>query len=965
MTKSFYEAVLPTEGWYCAVGISESGRVIPSFHSTLDEVVARAGELVADTMNAYFALASFENPAEGRKTSNAHQLKSFFVDLDCGENKTYPDQIAAAAALREFVDKTKLPTPYVINSGWGLHAYWPFTESVSAIEWGPYARAFKQFCLDHELAIDKAVTADAARILRMPGTFNYKREKVETSIIAEGVITPLEDLIALLPLTTADISEAKMYGMDTMTEALAHGDYPPSSFARIVQRSVKGTGCAQIAHAVQDAATLDFNLWRAVLSIAYRCTDGTEAIHKVSSSYPQYDAGETQKLAEGTKGPYTCRWYKDNNSELCVDCKQKCASPIMLGVKMEESRAVGDKYIVEHVLAPETDLDVPHTKVELEIPLYPKPYFRGVNGGVFIRTKDPEGDPIELQVYQYDLYISRRFYDDNDNGEGDGELVEVNHHMPNDGVRRFVVPVTTLLTREKMRDVLLRHGVVAINKELDGIMAYFASSLRNLQKLGGADRARNQMGWTTDGSGFVVGELEYGADTVRLAPASAGNRHLAPMLTANGSLEKWTEMVNFYNRPGMEGHALGVFTGFGAPLLRLVGGIDVRGATINLISNKSGTGKTTAQMVANSIFGHPSELLLKMTDTSMSKVQWLGMMNSMLVTIDEVTNVGDDVLSEFIYEVPQGRGKHRMEAQFNRLRANFINWITMVLTSSNSSLYDKLIRSKNTPDGELRRLLEFHIDRPSNINKEESDKVFSALNYNYGLAGPVFIQYVLRNQHELQKLFAAVQHRIDKSLGLDQSDRFYSKILTAIFSGARIAKSLGLHDIDINRVFAYAINSVQSIKREVIAPVADSVMTVNEALSTFINENVAYTLIVNSQKRGEPIPVPINQHFRGPVKMRYEPDTKELWIAASALRDYFVERQVDIRQAMRTLTQNGVLKNEGVTITKRIGAGALGSFATGGVRCYCVDGEIMDIDNVFTQEEAEATSSGPKLIVAA
>ena len=189
--------------------------------------------------------------------------------------------------------------------------------------------------------------------------------------------------------------------------------------------------------------------------------------------------------------------------------------------------------------------------------------------------------------------------------------------------------------------------------------------------------------------------------------------------------------------------------------------------------------------------------------------------------------------------------------------------------------------------------------------------------------------------------------------------------LPIFFSGARIAKSLGLHDIDINRVFEYAINSVQSIKREVIAPVADSVMTVNEALSTFINENVAYTLIVNSQKRGEPIPVPINQHFRGPVKMRYEPDTKELWIAASALRDYFVERQVDIRQAMRTLTQNGVLKNEGVTITKRIGAGALGSFATGGVRCYCVDGEIMDIDNVFTQEEAEATSSGPKLIVAA
>ena len=265
------------------------------------------------------------------------------------------------------------------------------------------------------------------------------------------------------------------------------------------------------------------------------------------------------------------------------------------------------------------------------------------------------------------MYLTSRFYDVNEQGEGDGEMVGVNLHTPHDGIRRIVSPVATLLTKEKMRDSLLRHGVIAINKDLDLIMAYFASSIRNLQKMFASDRTRSQMGWTPDNSGFVVGELEYTAHGARLAPASSSTKLMAPMMVPKGNLTEWSKVVNFYDRPGMEAHALAVFFGFGAPLLRLIGGVEVRGAAINLMSNKSGTGKTTAQMVVNSIFGHPSELLMKKSDTTMSKVQWMGMLNSIAATMDEVTNLEDDELSEMIYDIPQGRGKHRMEASSNKL----------------------------------------------------------------------------------------------------------------------------------------------------------------------------------------------------------------------------------------------------------------------------------------------------------
>ena len=45
------------------------------------------------------------------------------------------------------------------------------------------------------------------------------------------------------------------------------------------------------------------------------------------------------------------------------------------------------------------------------IPVYPRPYFRGENGGVYLRTVNRDGDPEELVVYQNDLYVTRRLRD--------------------------------------------------------------------------------------------------------------------------------------------------------------------------------------------------------------------------------------------------------------------------------------------------------------------------------------------------------------------------------------------------------------------------------------------------------------------------------------------------------------------------------------------------------------------------
>ena len=127
----FLNSVLPTQGVYCAVGI-RSGTVRQSFYSTIEDVEAAADGMASQGVDAYFALASFKDAADGRTADNAAFLRAFYLDLDCGIGKPYADQNEASVALSEFVRSVGLPTPYIVNSGGGLHVYWPLTEDVPA-----------------------------------------------------------------------------------------------------------------------------------------------------------------------------------------------------------------------------------------------------------------------------------------------------------------------------------------------------------------------------------------------------------------------------------------------------------------------------------------------------------------------------------------------------------------------------------------------------------------------------------------------------------------------------------------------------------------------------------------------------------------------------------------------------------------------------------------------------------------
>ncbi len=945
----FLKSVLPTQGVYCTVGI-RSGAVKQSFQHTIDDVEAVGSGMDSQGVDAYFALATFEDDS-GRKVDNAAFLRSFFLDLDCGTGKPYADQAAAAQALSIFIAETKLPSPTLVNSGGGLHVYWPLTEDVAASEWVRHAKSLKRLCAQKKLFADPAVTADAARILRIPGTHNFKNETPRpVQIIALGTPVSLAEFIEPLPAPAMDLSAAKQFGMDETSKDVGGGDYPKCSYKRIAIRSAKGNGCAQMKHALEHAATLEEPLWRAALSIAVRCEDGPVAIHRISRDHPDYDPSATEAKAAETKGPYTCEWYRDNNPSLCEGCEHKISTPILLGKFVEAAPVEDDQYIIE------TPEDESAPALTTSIPAYPFPYFRGAAGGVYKKERTPDGEEKDVEIYPYDLYLTERFFDSDQYGNGEGEMVGLNLHMKQDGIRRFYAPVTTLFTKDKMRDLLIKNGVVAYGKHLDAIMAYFASTLRKLQSQYAANKTRSQMGWTPDGLGFVVGELEYTAVGTKLAPPSSGTRELAESFKPTGTLEEWSKIANFYDRPGLEPHALALFFGFGSPLLKFIGPKqNVKGALIHLKHNGSGSGKSTAQMVVNSIFGHPDTLLLKQDDTYASKMHLLGMMNSIAFTVDEITNEKPEVLSDYAYGFTSGRGKHRMESQSNKLRVNNTTWCNFTLSSGNASVVDALQNLKSTADGELRRVLEIAFHKYTGATKAEIDEVFGKLNSNYGVAGPVYIQYIIDNHDHVMKLLADMQAKVDKALSLDQTDRFYSCLLTCAFVGALIATKLGLINIDMSRIYQYALGVVRETIAANMSSVGNPLTIAQETLGAFINENVNNAMVAAYTPKGG-LPERPALTPKGKLVMRYDPDTKTLAIPVAELRKYFTGRQVDVRDSLTRLTTAGYLKHGGKSHPTRIGAGAVGGLSGIAVRCYIFDGDIIGIDETaFAQADELGT----------
>jgi hypothetical protein len=915
-TTRFLSRALGTEGFYCVFASrSKDGRRVQKFYSSIDALIHAGQNFDAEGFDVYFALSTFTEDTS-RKVNNAAFMRSFFLDLDCGPLKDFPSQVDAISALQQFCRAAKLPRPMMINSGRGVHVYWTLTEQVPVTAWVQAAERLKQLCVAHKFPADPAVTADIARVLRVPDTHNYKAEPpLPVAIFGTDQPEPVSfaEFTSLLGVDMAAILKPVSAAVAREFSAVQNNilSNTENSFKQLLQRTNAGKGCEQIRLIITEPMERSEPIWRAGLSISKFCSDGLKGSYLMSEGHPTYSEESMFEKLEAIKGPYSCVKFDSSRPGVCDKCPLYGQIKNPLAIARHIAEATEEDNIVE-VEAP--SLSVPNAPTKkYTIPKYPAPYFRGANGGVYYRTKDKDGNPDERLVYHNDIYVVNRIKDPEL-----GEMVVMRLHLPKDGVREFTIALTAVTSKEEFRKAMAKEGVAIMR--MDDIMAYTTQWINELQATTSADEAHRQFGWVDkDCSAFVLGAQLIFKDRIEYNAPSSTTLGLVDVFKPRGTLEKWKEPMSFYNTPGFELHQLIALSGLGSVLMHFM---PVKAAMMHIHSKDSGFGKTTTQYASLTAWGDPDGLILHKQDTYNSKMHRAEVYCNIPAAFDEITNMKPMEMSDLAYQMTGGRQKNRMSSGANTERLRGRPWGLLCTTSANVSLIETVSMSKSMPRAEAMRVLEVRADRifKGSIDKQKTDLFTTMVMENYGHAGPLFVQYVMNNKEEVVELLHNVQIKIDTAAGLGPENRFWSAFVACSVTAGIIANRIGLLDFDMKVLTPFVVNQVLKPN---MAYSADLTAPIDQVLNDYIHEKWQNILWIKSTQdlRGshsngvDSLIVPESQP-KGQLLARYETDTKKLYILPKPFKEWCGLQQVNYSSVVEELTKNMNAKKTKIRLSK-------------------------------------------------
>lgn len=264
----------------------------------------------------------------------------------------------------------------------------------------------------------------------------------------------------------------------------------------------------------------------------------------------------------------------------------------------------------------------------------------------------------------------------------------------------------------------------------------------------------DRLGWAdknfetfTLGDGRVLGDGLVVTDTV--------SDDVAAAMQARGSLESWRAAVAkpCIGNPLM---ILALSHAFTGPLLSMLGrdggGFHLRGV--------SSRGKSTLLGVAASVWGAPNFVQSwRGTDNGIEGIA--AACNDSLLVLDELHQVDPRVAGEIVYMLANGRGKMRSAANGRAQRTR--RWTVPVLSSGELSLEEHMASGGRTMyAGQDIRLIDLAADERLHgafdcLHHEADARAFAKLmiragQENYGVAGPAFVERLIKNRTKLEDI---------------------------------------------------------------------------------------------------------------------------------------------------------------------------------------------------------------------
>lgn len=958
----FLELLLPTSGWLFTATQLPSKGWANTAHRSIPGAVAHVNALTFQNKQAYFALASYAaervwdatwvNPQgetvgkwRQRTQANAQFIRSFFLDLDVDAQD--PDKFSSKRdALQELIAFTKkvgLPRPMVVDSGGGIHAYWPLVMEVATSEWRPVADKFKAVCLNENFKADRSLTSDQARVLRCLGGYNFRRD-APVKLLSESS-GPYEFRIfgACFDeyLSTHNVTSQTHHVGPAMA-----GDQPdafadnlgatndPVHFDRIT------FACGQLgAQVAARGQSIGEKLWRAGLGIAKFADTPAAAYRAISDGHPEYDEQSTiTKIANWRTGPTACEHFHLENPATCEACPhwKKITSPAQLG-----------RTVAAAAPAVVTVVDEAGASITFTIPDPPEGYVRTLAGGVKACTEDSEGNPIFQVVCPYDLYPTTILRQHGDDHQIDERSVW-RAHLPRLGAMDMDIPQTTFSDSRRLHGHLLSKGVYLTHDQANATTKYMSAYLQVLAIQADRERLYEHLGWHSDHTAFVLSDRVLHRDGTSHAhkPSRAVEVVTKGGVTTGGTLDGWKEAMEFYNRPGYEGHRFFLYAAIGAPLFHM-NDTGNKGVLMTA-SGDSGRGKTTCLRACASMWGVPEHLILngnKDGSTINALYETLGTFHSLPFLWDDITERDPEEIRRFLLNISQGKGKERMKGHEHSGLSK--TWETIVLASANTDDVQRIMSSGKEVDPHLMRLVgvEFKAINTDTESKIAADKFLRAINNNYGHVGPIVMKFVVSHYEAVAKGYIKNVAMVDRLLNSTNAsaERYWSATVAAAYTGAQIACKLGLlpypYEDDLKWMVAHLARQRAVIK--------ENTSTSIDILAEFLEQHVSHTLGV-SAKMASNLDNVVLRPF-GALLIRHEIEADIIYVARAAMMEYCTKVKASFRSIEADLESRGVILSRNAQ--KILGADT--QYAKGQTRAWKIDASRLSLPAALAQPGAK------------
>ena len=973
-TLTFLKTILPEDG-FKFVGLSRAGK------SGIAHKAYESLELMAQAIDSYdrqpnltiyhaccsYKEASYEVTIDGEKKTkyrgepNWKQAKSFWADIDCGEQKAaegkgYATKIDAAKAIVGFCRNNQFPDPMLVDSGGGLHCYWPLTRSVGPKAWRTMAVGFKAALAGAGLIVDPTRTADLSSVLRPVGSHNRKpnREEREVKVRTQpNPVSPEEfNRAVVAAVAKYQVTPQKLTTSTSLNDDLISEYTGPKfeSSAHIIAEN-----CQQMAKMRDTKGDVDYETWRGLIGVIKHCVEGRDIAHEWSEDRGDTGHSNTDtdtRYDSWSTPPASCDFFEKSNPTGCEECpfRGKINNPIVLG-RIEPTPQ-------EEVVEVIADNEV----VEAVVPALPETY--KYDAGRMLRyIKDKDGI---LQPYSF---CQSLFYPIQRIRKSDGTFAfTIRMHLPDKRVRDFEVDTAAMASSSDMLKALAKYELMPTNNK-DSTMhmtAYIKDSIHKLMTEQMETDTLTSFGWRENMNGFLLGDRLYHTDgsvrKVFIGGYAAEQKKAYPV--PRGTLSAYSEAVNFiYSRPSSEAAQYAYCNGYGS-LLSPFAEDSFNGALVSIVSNQSGKGKTTVCKAALYGIGDANNLIFAGKQGATRNARWalVGVHKNIPIVFDEMTDTDPGEISDMSYTISQGTDRARLTSSGGKVGfAEQHTWKMSPWLTANEDMYMKLASHNANTQAEAVRMMQINFVKynvPIIDPTIEVSNAVEKMRENWGNAGDVFIRYIVTHQSDVADLFSKVESKL--SVLLPESEyRFFRSHAACTLTAAKILIDLGVVAFDYDELVKFTVTMITDLVDNVVL---NNTTTPGDGLNRMFRELSSRILVTNEYRdlradgRG---PEDSMSRIQGTVAGRrvlgsqaYK-DTKyvgKLFLAKKEVSDWCSKNRLEPKELIDYAAINGW-----ITIWPEkfnMGRGTIHS--TGSCSCYVFDYSAM--------EGAIEKTSGPVLV---